>query len=147
MTLGTNNKMKRTLLTVGGILVAITGLLVFRAYILYCGSDWVRTEFATLEDAKAAKAFERGWLPPTLPDGTTNIVEVNDIESNVGQGSFHAPPESLPAYIEELKLRYGVLLTTNDTDVTINFATNKIQWTVVINTVTGYGEYGVGLQR
>ena len=65
-------------------------------------SDTVRTEFKTLDDAMNAKAFERGWLSPLLPDGSTDIVEVNDLDINSGTGSFRVPVEAMSHYLEAI---------------------------------------------
>jgi hypothetical protein len=46
------------------------------------------TRFATVQEAHSKGAFERGWLPPILPDSTRNITESNDLDVNIGDGSF-----------------------------------------------------------
>jgi hypothetical protein len=52
-----------------------------------CDSD-VTTRFATVQEARSKGAFERGWLPPILPDSTRNITESNNLDVNIGDGSF-----------------------------------------------------------
>lgn len=51
-------------------------------------SDGVTTRFPNLSDAKSQSAFERGWLPPLLPDSARAIVERNNLDSNTGTGSL-----------------------------------------------------------
>lgn len=110
-------------------------------------SDCVRTEFASLEAAKAAKAFDRGWLPPILPDGTTQIVEDNDVESNRGQGSFCFPPESTETYLETMRTIYGASIATDKTEIHIQIITNNSCWIVELDRQKGRGKYTVGLNR
>ena len=51
-----------------------------------CGSAVVRTEFKTVEAAKQANAFSRGWLPPVLPAGTTRWDIKLDLKN--GEGTY-----------------------------------------------------------
>jgi len=124
------------------IIVAIVVALVVAG----C-SDCVRTEFPTLETAKAAKAFDRGWLPPILPDGTTQIVEKNDVESNFGQGSFHFPSKSVEAYLETMRTIYGASIATDNTEIRIQIKTASSSWTVELNRQRGRGKYTVRLKN
>jgi len=139
--------MMKKILIVFVVLSAVAGALFIRRYLTYCGSDWVRTEFAALADAKASGAFDRGWLPPILPDGSTKIVEMNDVESNNGEGNFNFPPESMSAYIETMRANYGSLVTTNKTRIKIQLMTDNTRWTVDVDSQTGRGKYSVGPKR
>ena len=110
-------------------------------------SDRVRTEFATLDDARAAKASERGWLPPALPGGTTDIVEVNDVESNYGEGSFAFPPESVLAYVDTVRTNFGAGAVFDEQRITMRIQTDRTYWEVVLEPKAGRGRYTVGLNR
>lgn len=86
-------------------------------------SDVVTTRFATLAEAKLQHAFDRGWLPPIMPDSARNIIERNNLDSNSGTGSFDYNLPERTAYLERLirsgaSLRSGseidVLLVTTD---------------------------------
>ena len=110
-------------------------------------SDCVRTEFSTLEAAKVAKAFDRGWLPPILPDGTTQIVEENNVESNFGQGSFHFPPKSAEAYLETMRTIYGASIATDNAEIRLQIKTANSCWTIELNRQMGRGKYTVSLKR
>ena len=57
-------------------LIICSGLALLLVFI-FQSSSWetVTTKFATLDEAIAARAFARGWLPPILPQGSTDIVE------------------------------------------------------------------------
>ncbi len=79
-------------------MIRISTILILALAVAGC-SDTVRTEFATLDAAKQAKAFDRGWLPPLLPDGSTEIVEMNDLDINTGSGSFQYPTGATAHYL------------------------------------------------
>jgi hypothetical protein len=53
--------------------------------------------YATLDEAVAAGAVERGWLPRDLPPGTHEIREAHDLDSNRRWGLFNFPPEQASA--------------------------------------------------
>jgi hypothetical protein len=74
-------------------------LVVVLSLSLLQGCDKVKTQYATLADAHASGAFERGWLPPSLPVGTTNIVEINNVDANAGKGTFDYPAISTTDYL------------------------------------------------
>jgi hypothetical protein len=137
----------KKILTAFVALSAIAGALFIARHFSYCGSEWVRTEFATLDDAKSANAFKRGWLPPTLPDGTRNIVKVNDVESNFGEGSFHFPPEATAVYIETMKTSHGATVTSDIAGTRIWVTNDTTHWTVNLDPQVGRGNYTVGLKR
>ncbi len=110
-----------------------------------CCSDWTRTEFATLEAAKAAQAFERGWLPPMLPAGTTHIVEINNVDTNRGRGSFRFPPESIPPYLAAIRADPGATVTESPAGIQIRLTTQTNKWTIELDQKNGVGQYTVGL--
>ncbi len=57
-----------------------------------CGnSDVVTESYATLEEATKAGAIERGWVPDGLPDGTFELREAHDLDSNRQWGLFSFP--------------------------------------------------------
>jgi len=61
--------------------------------------DVATTRYATLQEAHAAGAFQRGWLPPYLPESTRTITETNDLDRNLGAGSFEFSPADYPAFV------------------------------------------------
>jgi len=138
--------MKRILIAVG-VLLAFAGIFFILRYSSYCDSDWVRTEFATLDEAKAANAFERGWLPPVLPDGTTKIVEVNDVEANFGEGSFIFPTESISAYLEAMQTAFGATVAEGTTGIRVQITLEATHWTIDLDQQAGLGKYAVELKR
>lgn len=106
-------------------------------------SNTVRTEFKTLDEAKLAKAFSRGWLPPLLPDGSTHIVEVNNLDKNFGHGSFQFPTESTAPYIEALGARHSATITNTAFGISITMAKPRTQWTIELDPEEGTGTYSV----
>jgi len=81
-----------------------------------------------------------------VPSGT-KIVEVNDVESSNGEGSFHFPPESVAAYIEMMRVDYAARITTDETGIRIQIMTDNTHWTVELEPQAGHGKYRVGLKR
>ena len=106
-------------------------------------SDTVRTEFKTLDEAKQANAFSRGWLPPLLPDGTTRIVEVNDLDVNHGHGSFHFPAESTSPYLETLGAKHGATVTKSILGISVVVTNENTRWVIKLDPKNGTGEYTV----
>lgn len=48
-------------------------------------------EYSSIAEARAAGAFERGWLPDFLPPGAIHLREVHDIDTNERWLAFTAP--------------------------------------------------------
>jgi len=110
-------------------------------------SDSIRTEFATLADAKAARAFERGWLPPLLPEEATCIVEVNDLDANVGRGSFRFPPGGMAAYLERLEKGHGAAVRKISSGVEVQITHVATHWTLLLDPQAGQATYRVNSLR
>lgn len=124
-------KMKR-ILTILALALAVGGC-----------SDTVRTEFKTLDDAKQAKAFDRGWLPPLLPDRSTDIVEVNDLDINNGTGSFRFPTEMTLRYLETIGREHGGIVTKSQVGITIAVTNADTHWNINLDPEKGAGTYSV----
>jgi hypothetical protein len=52
------------------------------------GCDTVRDHYDTLEEARADRLFERGWLPDVLPDSAVDIHTANDLDIGRSRGRF-----------------------------------------------------------
>lgn len=61
-------------------------------------SDSVTERYATIEDARKAGLFERGWLPDALPSSTRNIEARNDLDLNVSVGEFALSPSDVGSF-------------------------------------------------
>jgi hypothetical protein len=121
-------------------------ILILALLVAGC-SDTVRTEFKTLDDAKRAKAFDRGWLPPLLPDGSTGIVEVNDLDINTGSGSFRFPSEATAQYLEALGTQHGALVTKSPFGITVVVTNADTRWDIRLDPKKGTGAYGVEYKK
>jgi len=72
-----------------GVVVAVAAVALSGA----CKDIDVRTEaYATLAEAQAAGAVDRGWLPRGLPAGTRDLRVAYDLDSNRRWGLFDFPP-------------------------------------------------------
>ena len=62
----------------------------------------VTESYATLQEASAAGAVERGWVPRVLPPGSREIREAHDLDSDRRWGVFNFPQgeaDSLRAHL------------------------------------------------
>ena len=67
-----------------------------------CAPYDVTSRYATLEEAKADRLFERGWLPDVLPTSATQIRTENDLDLNISEGEFSFAPADANALFERL---------------------------------------------
>ena len=67
--------------------------VVFLATIAVAGCDYltdtVTRHYATLEDARRDRLFEKGWLPDVLPPSAQEIETKNNLDLSTSTGSFH----------------------------------------------------------
>jgi hypothetical protein len=117
--------------------------LVILTLLVFTGcSDVVTTQFATLADAKSQGAFERGWLPPVLPDSAKAIVERNNLDLNTGSGSFDYNLSERATYLERLSRAGAVSRTEQDTDI-LTLTTNGSRWEIRIPRSSGRVEWSM----
>jgi hypothetical protein len=63
-----------------------------------CGDlDVVTENYATLQEAAAAGAIDRGWVPRGLPPGARELRSAHDLDSNRRWGLFSFPPDQSSA--------------------------------------------------
>ncbi len=129
MRLGSINRMRQ----VASVFVLIT--------LVGC-SDVVTTRFSNLADAKSQRAFERGWLPPLLPDSATSIVERNNVDLNTGTGSFKYDLRERTAYIKRLTEAGALSRTEGDIDI-LTLSTNDSRWEIRLPRASGSGEWSI----
>jgi hypothetical protein len=73
--------------------VLAAGLTVLALIPVACSDRDVVTEsYATLAEATAAGAVERGWVPRGLPPSTQDLREAHDTDSNRRWGLFNFAP-------------------------------------------------------
>ncbi len=63
-------------------------------------SDTVTSRFSDLQQAQDERAFERGWLPPILPPSTKGITEKNNLDLNIGEGTFTFSPGDRDYFVD-----------------------------------------------
>jgi hypothetical protein len=120
--------------------------LIIALAIVGC-SDTVRTEFKTLDQAKQANAFSRGWLPPLLPDGTVDIVEINDLDVNFGHGSFRFPVASTTPYLDALGTQHSATVTKSPFGITVVVTNEDTRWNIELDPKKGTGTYTIQYRR
>lgn len=105
-------------------------------------SDVVTTRVATVADAKSQRAFERGWLPPLLPDSARAIVERNDLDLNTGTGSFDYDLPERAAYIGRLSGAGAVSRPEGGIDI-LMLTTNDSRWEIRLPRIVGSAEWSI----
>ena len=119
-------------------------LVIFTALALTGCGDVVTTRFATLDDARSQRAFERGWLPPVLPDSARSIVETNNLDANTGTGSFDYDLSEMACYLERLAGSGASLRAEADTEV-VTVTTNGSRWEIRLPRHSGKGRWSIRL--
>ncbi len=66
-------------------------LALFLALPLAACSDAVQTQYRDLDEARAAGALQRGWLPAWLPARAGAIIEAHDLDTNRRAARFALP--------------------------------------------------------
>jgi hypothetical protein len=67
--------------------------------------DGVTSKYATLDDARRDRLFERGWLPDILPVSTRDIRILSDLDTNHADGEFSFEPADFTAFTTHLHAR------------------------------------------
>lgn len=65
-------------------------------------SDVVTAAYATLAEAEAAGAVERGWVPPGLPPSAQDLREAHDLDTNRRWGLFNFAPQDASILARQL---------------------------------------------
>lgn len=80
-------------------------LVVLFLAMLVLGScnDRVETSYATYEEARRDRLFERGWLPSIIPRSSRSIEVISDVDTNTAQGSFEFSAGTDNEFVSHLK--------------------------------------------
>jgi hypothetical protein len=70
--------------------------------LLAAACDSRESRYPTLQDARADRLFERGWLPDMLPPSASDIVTVNNLDLNRSRGQFSFTPPEFESFRELL---------------------------------------------
>src|SRR5688572_14263090 len=75
----------------------VSGLLYAAIVLSVAGcSDKLESHYASLTEARRSAAVEHGWIPDTLAEGSFNIIEIHDVDTNEVWGSFQFHPRENP---------------------------------------------------
>lgn len=104
------------------------------------GCDEVVTRHDTLKDAKSRRAFERGWLPPLLPDSSRAIVERNDLDANIGTGSCDFDESDRSVYLERMS-RLGASIRVEQESEVIALSAHNHRWEIRMPLRSGHATW------
>ncbi len=76
-----------------------------------------------------------------LPDGSTDIVEINDLDINTGAGSFRFPAEGISHYLETIEREHGVVVAKNSFEISIVVTNKDTRWSIELDPRKGTGTY------
>ena len=107
--------------------VTIAALLLF-------GCDVVISRYATLDDARRDRLFERGWLPDVLPPSTHDIRVSNNVDVNSSEGEFSFDPAEFPVFAARLQI------IGNET---FQFSSGQDSWKFSCDSRRGYCRYSL----
>ena len=109
-----------------GRCLALACVAALALWTIACGdTDVVTGSYATMAEAAAEGAVERGWVPRGLPAGTREIREAHDLDSSRRWGLFNFPP----AEADALKALVGAEISLDGTRVD---PPRRIEWWPVL---------------
>ena len=80
--------------------------IIVAATLLSLSSCDVATSwYATLDDARRDRLFERGWLPDILPASARDIRVSSDLDVNHSRGDFFFDPADFATFAAHLRAR------------------------------------------
>ena len=128
-------------------------ILLIALALASCGlGPEVTTHFETVQEARSKGAFERGWLPPMLPESARNITETNDLDVNMGTGSFQFSASDYASFVSllipaspEVAHRDWSAHTAKGFHV-FTYAAQDTRWTLALHP-RGEGLYAVDARR
>jgi hypothetical protein len=81
--------MNRAALSVAALATgAVVWFSLVKLHVFLTHGDIQTERYADAEEARQNGAFDRGWLPSLLPEGTVNIRDVHHLDVNTGTGIF-----------------------------------------------------------
>lgn len=93
-----------------------------------CQGENIYRDYKDLNAAITAGEFSRGWLPPSLPESSSNIMIYNNVDTNTGGGTFDFNPSEVPAFIEKIKTRFAIQKSDGENPQLVNFEYQKSHW-------------------
>jgi len=80
-------------------------VVVATAFVSLSSCDVVTSRYATLDDARKDRLFERGWLPDILPASSRDIRVSNDLDVNHSEGEFSFDLADFAVFAARLRSR------------------------------------------
>lgn len=77
-------------------------VLAVLALTLAACDDMSASSYTSLADARNDGAISRGWIPSFLPEGTFEIREVHNLDTNETWGTFRFKPEEKTEVLRQL---------------------------------------------
>jgi hypothetical protein len=108
--------------------------LVAAAAILALSScEKVTKRYATLDDARKDRLFERGWLPDILPSSTHDIRVTSDLDVNTCEGEFSFDPAHFAGFVAQLR-RIGQ---------SFQYSADRSTWTFSCDSARGHCRFSM----
>ena len=97
-------------------------------------SDVVTHTYATLDDARRSRLFERGWLPDILPASARDIRVSSNLDINTAEGEFSFDPADFAGFASRLRPMGGE---------TFQYSADKHTWTFSCDSSRGHCKYSL----
>src|SRR5438034_5752417 len=109
-------------------------LLAAAAILALSSCEKVTERYATLDDARRDRLFERGWLPDVLPPSARDIRVSSDLDVNTSEGEFFFDPADFADFAARLQA------TGNDT---FQYSSAKYTWKFSCDSRRGFCRYSL----
>lgn len=134
-------------------------ILLFTLLTLLAGcSDVVTDSYPTLEDAREARLFARGWLPDILPASTERLKVSNNLDLSNSHGEFYFAPQDYEEFVSQLTLyaktgNHESMFTALASDAELSdyaaftFSNNRCIWFFQCSQQEGHCLYNMRLEN
>ena len=119
------------------LVLRITLAALMAAALSGCGD--VTSYYDNLNEARADRLFERGWLPDILPASTHDLKVATTMDIGAGRGRFRFDPEDYPVFTAQLSAHDGTMSIVDSDNYSIrrllerdyeaySFAGSRVKW-------------------
>jgi hypothetical protein len=108
-------------------------LLTVAAVLALSSCDKVTKRYATLDDARADRLFERGWLPDLLPPSARDIRVTSDLDKNSCDGEFSFDPAHFAGFVAQLHPAGGLF----------HYSAGRSTWTFSCDSARGHCRFSM----
>jgi hypothetical protein len=109
-------------------------IILAAALLSVSSCDVVTTRYATLDDARRDRLFERGWLPDILPASARDIHVSSDLDVNRSQGEFSFDPADFASFTSRLRAKE---------DKTFEYSAGGSTWVFLCDSRRGHCRYSM----